>query len=463
MQGIKENKMGVMPVNKLLLSMSVPIMISMIVQALYNIIDSIYVAQLSENALSAVSFAFPIQNLIIAVATGTGVGVSAILSRALGAKDYERANKAAGNSLVLVIFSWVVIALIGLVFSKPIIAAQITQSADSAEIVEMGTQYLQIVSMVSIGVYGEIAFERLLQSTGRTVLSMVVQLVGAVINIILDPILIFGRYGFPELGVAGAAWATVIGQIIAMLIAVVLHFTLNKEIRIKLRHFIPDFKLIGKIYLIGIPSILMVAIGSVMNFLLNKILSSFTTTAVAVFGAYFKLQSFVFMPVFGLNNGMVPIIAFNYGALNMERIKKTIKLAMIYAVVMMLIGFAAFQLFPDGLLNFFEASEEMNKIGSVALRTLSFSFLTAGMSVVSSSVFQAFGKSIYSFIVSFARQLVLLIPIAYLMSLTGNLNLVWTAFPIAEMLCCILCLVFLVKILKNVKQTIDKKREAVVE
>lgn len=462
MQGIKENKMGVMPVNKLLLSMSVPIMISMIVQALYNIIDSIYVAQLSENALSAVSLAFPIQNLIIAVATGTGVGVSAILSRALGAKDYERANKAAGNSLVLVIFSWVVIALIGLVFSKPIIAAQITQSADSAEIVEMGTQYLQIVSMVSIGVYGEIAFERLLQSTGRTVLSMVVQLVGAVINIILDPILIFGRYGFPELGVAGAAWATVIGQIIAMLIAVVLHFTLNKEIRIKLRHFIPDFKLIGKIYLIGIPSILMVAIGSVMNFLLNKILSSFTTTAVAVFGAYFKLQSFVFMPVFGLNNGMVPIIAFNYGALNMERIKKTIKLAMIYAVVMMLIGFAVFQLFPDGLLNFFEASEEMNKIGSVALRTLSFSFLTAGMSVVSSSVFQAFGKSVYSFIVSFARQLVLLIPIAYLMSLTGNLNLVWLAFPVSEALCWVLCMVFLKRILKTVKKTIDTKKNAVV-
>ena len=459
----KENKMGVMPVNKLLLSMSVPIMISMIVQALYNIVDSIYVAQLSENALSAVSLAFPIQNLMIAVATGTGVGVSAILSRALGAKDYEKANKAAGNSMLLIVFSWFIIAVIGALFSEPIIAAQITESADSVQIVQMGTEYLKIVSMVSFGVYGEIAFERLLQSTGRTVLSMVVQLVGAVINIILDPILIFGRYGFPELGVAGAAWATVIGQIIAMIIAVILHFALNKEIRVKLRHFIPDFKLIGRIYVIGIPSILMVAIGSVMNFLLNKILSSFTTTAVAVFGAYFKLQSFVFMPVFGLNNGMVPILAYNYGALRMDRIKKTIKLAMLYAVAMMIIGFAVFQLFPDALLGFFDASEAMMEIGRPALRTLSFSFLTAGLSVVSSSVYQAFGKSLYSFIVSFARQLVILIPIAYLMSLTGKLDLVWTAFPIAEMTCCVLCLIFLRSILKKIKQTIDSKTKPVVE
>ena len=273
MQGTKENKLGYMPVNTLVLSMSVPIMISMIVQALYNIVDSIYVAQLSENALSAVSLAFPIQNLMIAVATGTGVGVSAILSRALGAGERERANRCAGNSMLLIIFSWLVVGTIAVILARPIIAGQIEGSANSAEIVEMGTTYLRIVAMMSFGLYGEIAFERLLQSTGKTVLSMIVQLIGAITNIILDPILIFGRYGFPEMGVAGAAWATVIGQIFAMCIAIVLHFALNKDIKVKVKHFIPDFKLIGRIYIIGIPSILMVAIGSVMNFFLNKILS----------------------------------------------------------------------------------------------------------------------------------------------------------------------------------------------
>ena len=463
MQGTKENKMGYMPVNKLLLTMSVPIMISMIVQALYNIVDSIYVAQLSENALSAVSLAFPVQNLMIAVATGTGVGVSAILSRALGAGDKERANRAAGNSMLLIVFSWVVIAVVGMLISRPIIAGQIKGGEGAAEIVEMGTTYLKIVTVASLGVFGEIAFERLLQSTGKTVLSMIVQLIGAITNIILDPILIFGRYGFPELGVAGAAWATVTGQVVAMIIAVILHFALNKDLRVKLRHFIPDFKIIGKIYVIGIPSILMVAIGSVMNFLLNKILSGLNITAVAVFGAYFKMQSFVFMPVFGLNNGMVPILAYNYGALQMERIKKTIRLSMIYAVCIMLLGFAAFQLFPDTLLGFFEATGDMYEIGIVALRILCFSFITAGMSVVCSSVYQAFGKSIYSFIVSFARQLVLLIPIAFLLSLTGKINLVWLAFPVSEALCWVLCMIFLKRILKTVKKTIDSKKEAVVE
>lgn len=463
MQNTKENKMGYMPVNKLLLSMSVPIMISMIVQALYNIVDSIYVAQLSENALSAVSLAFPVQNLMIAVATGTGVGVSAILSRALGSKDFERANKCAGNSMVLVVFSWILIAVIGALISRPIIAGQIKGGANAAEIIEMGTTYLRIVTIASFGIFGEIAFERLLQSTGKTVLSMIVQLIGAVTNIVLDPILIFGRYGFPELGVAGAALATVIGQIVAMIIAVILHFTLNKDIRVKLKHFIPDFKLIGKIYIIGIPSILMVAIGSVMNFLLNKILASFTTTAVAVFGAYFKIQSFIFMPIFGLNNGMVPILAYNYGALQMDRIKKTIKLAMTYAVSFMVLGFAIFQLFPDTLLGFFEATGDMYQIGRVAFRTISYSFLVAGASVVCSSVYQAFGKSIYSFIVSFARQLVILIPAAYLLSLYGKLDLVWIAFPIAEVVCLVLCLIFLKRILTSVKKTIDSKKEAMVK
>lgn len=443
---VKENKMGVMPVNQLLLSMSFPMMISMLVQALYNIVDSIFVSRINENALTAVSLAFPLQSLMIALGTGTGVGINALLSKSLGEKNFKKADKVAVNGVFLAAVSYVVFLLIGLTAVKPFYASQ---TADS-QILEYGCQYLTVVCCFSFGMYGQFIFERLLQSTGKTVYTMITQTTGAVINIILDPILIFGYFGMPRLGVTGAAAATVIGQIIAAIMAFIINQKKNSEISLAFKGFRPDKSIIGQIYAVGIPSIIMQAIGSVMTYGMNRILMVFTSTAAAVFGVYFKLQSFIFMPIFGLNNGMVPIIAYNYGAGKKDRLVKTVKLSIIYAEVIMLTGALIFQVFPVQLFSLFEASETMLTIGIPALRTISISFLFAGFCIICGSVFQALGNGVYSMTVSIARQLLVLLPVAYLLSRLGNVNYVWMAFPIAEVVSLTMSLFFLLRINKKI-------------
>ena len=425
---IKENKMGTMPINKLLISMSLPMMISMLVQALYNVVDSIFVSQISENALTAVSLAFPVQNFMIAVGVGTGVGINALLSRSLGEKKFEQANKVANNGVFLAVLSYIAFLILGIIFSRRFFQWQ----TDIKDIVDGGYSYLIIVTTCSFGMYGQIVFEKLMQSTGKTIFSMTTQLTGAIVNIVLDPILIFGLFGFPKLGISGAAIATVIGQICGMGLGIYLNTTKNKEIKVEVKNFRPSLRTIKEIYAVGIPSIIMASIGSVMTFGLNKILLVFSSTATAVFGVYFKLQSFIFMPVFGINNGMVPIIAYNYGARNKDRLMKTVKISIMYGISIMLIGLVIFQVFPKELLSLFNASDKMISIGVPALRTISISFLFAGYCIVVSSMFQALGNGVMSMIVSLVRQLIVLLPVAYLLSKSGNLNMVWWAYPIAE-------------------------------
>lgn len=435
-----------MPVGKLIITMSLPIMASMLVQALYNIVDSVFVAKISENALTAVSMAFPIQNLMIAVGTGTGVGVNALLARNLGAKDYKKVNKIADNAVFLLIVSYLVFLLVGLFGAEAFYRSQ----TEIEEIVIYGTQYIAICCCLSFGLFMQVFFERMLQATGKTIYSMITQGVGAITNIILDPILIFGLLGFPKMGVAGAALATVIGQIIGGVLAVILNQKVNKEIHIQMKGFRPDFPLIGQIYGIGIPSIIMASIGSVMTYGMNLILMGFSATATAVFGVYFKLQSFIFMPVFGLNNGVIPIIAFNYGAGKRDRVLKTIKTSIVMAVGIMIVGLLIFQLIPDVLLSLFEASETMLAIGVPALRIISISYVFAGFCVGCGSVFQALGYATYSMFVSIARQLLVLLPLAYLFSLSGNVNYVWFAFPIAELMSLVVSVVCLIHLNKKV-------------
>lgn len=442
----EENKMGVMPVNRLLLTMSLPMMISMLVQALYNVVDSIFVSRIDENALTAVSLAFPLQTLMIALGGGTGVGVNALLSKSLGEKDYEKANKAAVNGVFLAVVNYVIFLMVGLFAVRPF---YMSQTADE-QIITYGYQYLTIVCCFGFGVYAQFIFERLLQSTGRTFYTMITQGTGAIINIIMDPILIFGLLGFPRMGVAGAAAATVFGQIVAGTIGLILNLKKNSDISLNLRGFRPDGKIISQIYIVGIPSIIMQAIGSLMTYCMNRILMVFTSTAAAVFGVYFKLQSFIFMPIFGLNNGMVPIVAYNYGARNKERLLKTIKLSIMYAVSLMFIGFLVFQLFPVQLFALFDASETMLSIGVPALRTISISFLIAGFCIIEGTVFQALGNGVYSMLVSVARQLVVLIPAAYLLSRLGNVNYVWWAFPIAELMSLCMTIFFRIRIGKKI-------------
>ena len=438
----KENKMGVMPVNKLLLSMSLPIMISMLVQALYNIVDSIFVAKISENALTAVSLAFPIQSLMIATATGTGVGVNAILSKSLGEKNFDKANRTAVNGVFLAVMSYILFVIIGLTVTMPFYRSQ----TGDAEILAYGKQYLTIVCVASIGLFTQIIFERLLQSTGKTIYTMITQGTGAIINIILDPILIFGLLGFPAMGVTGAAVATVAGQIVGGIMGVVINEKVNHEIKLIWKGFRPNLRMIGAIYRVGVPSIIMQAIGSLMTYGMNLILISFTSTATAVFGVYFKLQSFIFMPIFGLNNGMIPIVAYNYGAGKKERLIKTVKLSVAYAMAVMVIGFLIFQTLPQVLLQWFNASDRMMEIGVPALRIISISFLLAGFCIICGSVFQALGNGVYSMVVSIARQLVVLLPVAFLLSKLGNVNYVWWAFPIAELMSLALSTFFLFRI-----------------
>ena len=424
----QENKMGTMPVNKLLISMSLPMIISMLVQAMYNIVDSVFVAQISENALTAVSLAFPLQNLMIAFAGGTAVGVNALLSRSLGEKNQDHVNQTAVNSVFIFLVTAVIFMIAGLTLSNLFFNVQTTNT----EIVNAGTQYSMIVVGCSIELFCQFLFERLLQATGRTLFTMVTQGLGAIINIILDPIFIFGLCGFPKMGVAGAALATITGQIIACLLALFFNLKFNHDIHFKFKRFRSNAHIVKQIYSVGIPSIIMQSIGSVMTFGMNTILITFSTTATAVFGVYFKLQSFVFMPVFGLNNGMIPIIAYNLGAKQKKRMFDTIKLAMIYATGMMIIGVIFFETIPQTLLGFFNASEAMIKIGTPALRIIAIHFIFAGFSIVCSATFQAVGKGTYSLLTSLIRQLLVLLPCAYVLSLTGNLDLIWLCFPIAE-------------------------------
>lgn len=443
---VKENKMGVMPVKKLIVNMSVPMMISMLVQALYNIVDSIFVAQISENALAAVTFAFPLQNLMIAFGSGTGVGINALLSRSLGEKNYEQSDSAAGNGLFLTILNFIIFLLIGLFVTEPFIRSQ----TSVPEIIEAGDTYLRIVCMFSIGLFFQLTFERLLQSTGLTVLSMASQLTGAVINIIFDPIMIFGLFGFPKLGVAGAAYATVLGQCVAACLGLFLNLRFNKELHFSLRRILrPSASVIGKIYYVGVPSILMMSIGSVMTYFMNLILVAFSTTAAAVFGVYFKLQSFFFMPVFGLNNGLIPVLAYNYGARKKSRIDQALKFALFLAICIMVCGTIILELIPGTLLQLFNASADMMDMGVIALRIIAVHFPLAACGIIMGSIFQAFSQSFYSLLVSLGRQLIVLIPVAWLLSLTGNVNNVWWCFLIAECVSLILSLTFFRKVYRT--------------
>ena len=447
----QENKMGVMPVGRLLATMSVPIMISMLVQALYNVVDSMFVARIDEYALTALSMAFPIQNLMIAVAAGLGVGLNAVLSRALGAKDQESVSRAAASGMLLMAVCSAVFMLGGATIVHAFYAAQ----TDIPEIIAYGESYTRIVMLGCVGLFFQIHFERTLQSTGRTVLTMVSQGLGAILNIILDPILIFGLFGMPRMGVAGAAAATIIGQWIAAAVGLFMNLKMNPEVPLGLHHFRIHGATLRRILAIGIPSVVMQSIGSVMTFCMNQILIAFSSTAVAVFGVYFKLQSFIFMPVFGLNNGTVPIIAYNYGARRPDRMRKTIRYGVSAAVCIMAAGTLLFHAIPTQLLRIFDASEEMLRIGVPALRIISLSFPVAGLCIGCGSVFQALGFSIYSMITSMVRQLAVLVPCAYLIGwLTGNVTMVWWAFVVAEVFSLMLTLYFYRKVDRKVIRTL---------
>lgn len=449
-----ENKMGVMPVKRLLITMALPMIFSMVVQALYNVVDSIFVSRISEDALTAVSIAFPMQNLLISFATGFGVGINALVSRALGRRDREGAARYAMNGALLEALSYLLFLVIGLFFVESYVRSQ----TDIEAIVRYGIEYLRIVLIGSFGIFTMITYERFLQSIGKTIYHMYTQLTGAVFNIVFDPILIFGLLGFPKLGVAGAAYATIGGQILGACMGYLFNRLKNNEFRVSLRGFRPDWKAVWDISKISIPSIVMASISSVMTFCMNLILFSFSSTAVAVFGVYYKLQSFVFMPVFGLNNGMVPIIAYNYGAKKPERINMTIRFAMCVAVGIMLMGLALFQLIPRELLLLFDASADMLAIGVPALRIISTHYIFAGACIICSSACQAFGYSVYSLIISAARQLLVMIPVAWLLSLTHGLNYVWLSFPIAECLSIIICVLFLRRVLKKTGMTMPSPR-----
>ena len=420
--------MGVMPVRRLLITMALPMMISMLVQALYNVVDSIFVAQISESALTAVSLVFPFQNLMISIGVGTAVGVNALLSRSLGEKNFALADQTAENGVFLSLLSYLAVLVLSLTLAQPFMAIQI----DDPEIISYGVSYLRLVGGLSVGMFAAIMLERLLQSTGRTFYTMITQGLGAVINIVLDPLMIFGIGPFPEMGVAGAALATVIGQCVGAVLALYYNIRHNPEIHPRLRGFRPNGAVIRRIYAVGVPSILLSSIGSVMTFGMNQILTSCTSTATAVFGIYFKVQSFAFMPIFGLNNGMVPIVSYNLGAQKKKRLVGTVKFAFLLALCIMIAGFLVFQLLPAPILRLFDASDTMLSIGVPALRIISISFLLASGSIISISTLQALGKGVQSMMISFTRQLIVLLPVAWLLSLRGTLESIWWAFPIAE-------------------------------
>ncbi len=442
---LQENKMGVMPVGKLLANMAIPMVMSMLVQALYNVVDSIYISQISESAVTALSLAFPVQNMQIGFATGIGVGVNSLLSKSLGEKNYEAANRTAGNGLVLMLIATLAFMVFGIFGVRPFFEAQSTV----AETVEGGIAYTRICCLLTLGVFMQVFSERLLQATGRTMLVMYTQGLGAIINIILDPILIHGWFGMPALGIAGAAWATVIGQWSGAMLGLYFNEKHNPDVQFGRRYAKLDMKVVGAILTVGVPSIVMNGIGSVMNFGMNQILQGFTETATGVFGIYFKLQSFFFMPLFAINGATISIIAFNYGARKPDRIKKVLKLAVGVALVLMLSGLAAFQLIPDLLLGIFNPSDEFLAIGRTALRTISLSFPIAAVCIALGASFQALGNGLYSTIVSLCRQMLVLLPVAYLLSLTGDVHKVWLAYPIAEIASCAATMFFFARIYRQ--------------
>lgn len=444
-QNVKENKMGTMPVSKLLISMSLPMILSMLVQALYNVVDSIFVAKINEAALTAVSLAYPIQNLMIAIVSGTCVGMNSLLSRNLGEKKYESANLAARNGIFLGIMSFIIVAVLGGFGSDFYMA---TQTNDS-QIRIYGTQYLRIVTTLSFGVFLAITFSRILQSTGKMVHAMIAQTAGAVTNIILDPIFIFGLFGFPKMEVVGAAIATVIGQCVEMILTIIFNLKFNRELHLNMKGFRPNKQIIGTIYKVGIPSSVMMSISSIMVFFMNKILMAFSATAVAVFGVYFKLQSFIFMPIIGLNNGLIPIVAFNYGARQKQRILDTMKLSVGIATGFMMFGIGLFQFAPTQLLGFFDASEQMLELGIPALRIISIHFVFAGFNIITSSIFQALGNGVYSLLISVIRQLVVILPVAYIFSIMFGLSSVWWSFIIAEVVAVLMNIFLFIRIKKE--------------
>ena len=425
---LQENKMGVMPVPKLLVNMALPMIISMLVQALYNVVDSIYVSQVSESAVTALSLAFPVQNMQIGFGVGIGVGVNSLLSKSLGEKNQDAADRAAGNGIFLVIISTVLFMLFGIFGARP----YFTMQSQVAETVEGGIAYTQICCLFTAGIFVQILGERLLQATGRTVLTMIAQGVGAIVNIILDPIFIHGWFGMPQMGIAGAAVATVIGQWAGAALCIYLNLRHNPEVHIRLRNVKPVGHILGPVLAVGVPAIVMNAIGSIMNFGMNQILQGFQETATGVFGVYYKLQSFFFMPLFGLNNASISILAYNYGARKPKRIVQTLEVACAIAVGIMLAGLLVFQLAPGALLGMFHPSADFLAIGTSALRIISLHFPIAAFSIILSASFQALGNGIYSTIVSLCRQLLVLLPVTYLLSLTGNVHNVWWSFPVAE-------------------------------
>ena len=459
----RENKMGVMPVKQLIISMALPMMISMLVQALYNVVDSIFVARLGQDALSAVTYAFPLQNLMIAVGSGTGVGMNALLSRSLGETRFERSYASANMLVFLTFCSFIAFLLFSIFGSHWALSVQLKSSADTAaaaEIIKNGHAYLSIVTGMSLGLFFQMNFERLLQSTGRTQLSMISQTTGAIINIIFDPIMIFGLFGFPKLGVAGAAYATVLGQSIAAILGLIMNLKFNPDIHLSWKSILkPQGDIIKQIYFVGVPSILMMSIGSIMTYGMNMILTVFSTTATAVFGVYFKLQSFFFMPVFGLNNGLIPVLAYNYGARRKDRIDEEHKLSFSVALGIMLMGTLIMHLFPAQLLRLFNADSAMLEIGVPAQRIISLCFPLAAMGIISGSIFQAFSQSIYSLIISLGRQLVVLLPAAWLLSKTGDVINVWWAFPIAEGVSVVLSFIFFRKIYGSVVKPLEEKKQ----
>lgn len=442
--GIKENIMGTMACNKLLLTIAFPMMMSMLVQALYNIVDSVFVSRVSESALTAVSLAFPIQSLMISVATGTGVGINSRLSRKLGEKRWNDVNRTAGNALFLAAVYSLLFFVLGITVCRP----YYRMMTPDAEIVKYGVDYTSVILIIGFGLAFQVVSERLLQSTGKTIYSMVTQMTGAILNIILDPIMIFGLLGFPAMGTKGAALATVTGQTVAAILGMFFNLRLNKEISFKIKYLLPHRRTIKEIYAVGVPSIFMQSIGSVMNLGMNKILLQFSSTAAAAFGIYYKLQSFVFMPVFGMNNGVVPIIAYNYGAKKPDRIKEVFKLAIKYATCIMACGTIVFELIPGPLLNIFDASENLYAIGTVALRVIAIHFVIAGYCIICGSMMQALGHGVYSLIVSLTRQLVVLLPAAFILAKVAGLNFVWLAFPIAELASLVVSSIFIRKIMK---------------
>jgi len=453
-----ENKLGVMPISKLIWNMSLPIIASMLVQALYNIVDSVFVSRVSEQALTAVSLAFPAQNLMIGLATGTAVGVNALMGRALGAGQRERADRVANHGVLLAIVGFVISAVLGATCSDLFFRSQ----TQVESIILMGNDYLRVVTIGSLGMFCQIMYERLLQGTGRSILSMYTQGLGAIINIILDPVFIFTL----NMGVTGAAVATIIGQYFGCALAIYFNHKKNTDITLSIKGFRPDFRLIGEIYAIGLPSVIMIAIGSVMTFLMNKILIVYHAaheTAATAFGIYFKLNSFIFMPVFGMNNGVVPIVAYNYGAQNRKRMVETIKRGALYASCIMVLGTILFWAIPGPLLKIFDATDTMLSVGIPALRIISLSFCMAGACIALGSSFQALGKSLYSMITSIVRQLVFLIPIAYVLARygasVGNSNLVWWCYPIAEIASLALTLVFFSRLYKTMISKLPEGHE----